>query len=177
MDIDVVIEVFNRTFQEQCVRLERSEGEPIYYPRDQNFTYDRICFANDFISSALHEVAHWCVAGDARRRLVDYGYWYKPDGRNEQEQIAFQNVEIKPQALEWIFSVAAGVCFNLSLDNLSSSSSLSSESTQKFAAALGVQVADYLNFGLPKRALRFVEALAVQSNTGDSWKEPGTYCR
>ena len=75
-------------------------------------------FAHGFYASGLHEISHWCIAGEARRQLVDFGYWYCPDGRDAQTQSEFEAVEIKPQALEWMFCVAAGFPFNVSCDNL-----------------------------------------------------------
>jgi len=77
-----------------------------------------VIFAHGFYASALHEVAYWCIAGEKRRQLVDYGYWYCPDGRDIQTQHQFENVEIKPQALEWLFCVASDFPFNVSCDNL-----------------------------------------------------------
>jgi elongation factor P hydroxylase len=65
----------------------------------------------DYLASALHEVAHWCLAGVERRKLEDYGYWYSPDGRSRGEQSAFENVEARPQALEWILSDTCNSCF------------------------------------------------------------------
>jgi elongation factor P hydroxylase len=61
---------------------------------------------------------HWCIAGKARRELVDFGYWYCPDGRDAMTQSQFEDVEVKPQALDWLFCVAAGFPFNVSCDNL-----------------------------------------------------------
>ncbi|BBI75125.2 hypothetical protein HAALTHF_44280n [Vreelandella aquamarina] len=41
-----------------------------------------------------------------------------PDGRNGQEQQAFENAEIAPQALEQLFTQACGRTFHVSVDNL-----------------------------------------------------------
>ncbi|MEA7548766.1 elongation factor P hydroxylase, partial [Salmonella enterica subsp. enterica serovar Anatum] len=43
-----------------------------------------------------YEISHWCIAGKARRELVDFGYWYCPDGRDAQTQSQFEDVEVKP---------------------------------------------------------------------------------
>ena len=59
-----------------------------------------IRFTRDYTGSALHELAHWCVAGEARRRQDDYGYWYAPDGRTNAQQQQFFQVEVTPQAVE-----------------------------------------------------------------------------
>ncbi len=53
-----------------------------------------------------------------RREQVDFGYWYCPDGRDAMTQSQFEDVEVKPQAFEWLFCVAAGFPFNVSCDNL-----------------------------------------------------------
>nr|WP_275041800.1 elongation factor P hydroxylase [Vibrio nigripulchritudo] len=66
----------------------------------------------------LVELAHWMVAGPERRLLEDFGYWYEPDGRTEEVQAAFEKVEVRPQAYEWILSQSAGFPFTVSCDNL-----------------------------------------------------------
>src|SRR3546814_12851389 len=63
-------------------------------------------------------VAHWCLAGAARRRQDDYGYWYAADGRDLEQQHLFEQVEVKPQALELLFSDVCGLNFCVSVDNL-----------------------------------------------------------
>ena len=63
-------------------------------------------------------MSHWCIAGKERRDLSDFGYWYAPDGRSSAQQQAFERVEIKPQALEYLFTLACGRRFQVSQDNL-----------------------------------------------------------
>lgn len=53
-------------------------------------------------NSALHEISHWTIAGKERRLLADLGYWYAPDGRTREQQALFEQVEVKPQAIEWL---------------------------------------------------------------------------
>ena len=77
-----------------------------------------IGYRHNYAQSLLHEVAHWCVAGEERRLQIDYGYWYEPDGRNEQQQSEFYRVEILPQSIEWLFSKALCQPFQPSFDNL-----------------------------------------------------------
>jgi len=89
-----------------------------FYRAAQGDNPAAILSREDFISSALHEIAHWCVAGDARRQMDDYGYWYEPDGRTPEQQAEFEKVEIKPQAIEWAFSIACCHDFHFSADNL-----------------------------------------------------------
>ena len=117
MATDWLIQLFNTLFADQKVILVRSEGEPEYFPA-QNNKPARIEFAHGFFASALHECSHWCVAGEARRRLPDFGYWYAPDGRSAAQQQSFERVEIKPQALECLFTLACRRPFQVSQDNL-----------------------------------------------------------
>lgn len=114
---DWLIHLFNTVFAKQQVILARSDGEREYFPA-QDQQPARIEFAHGFFASALHELSHWCVAGKERRGLSDFGYWYAPDGRSSAQQQAFERVEIKPQALECLFTLACGRCFQVSQDNL-----------------------------------------------------------
>lgn len=152
---DLII-IFNRIFKlTQQTILVHGGAEPIYLPKDRMCPLNQIIFKDDFYASALHEVAHWCLAGIQRRKLIDYGYWYKQDGRNSNEQRAFEQVEVKPQALEWIFSEAAGVRFNISADNLNGESQDGSE----FKLNVYHQAISFLNTGLPERAELFKAGL------------------
>ncbi|MBW2500905.1 MAG: elongation factor P hydroxylase [Deltaproteobacteria bacterium] len=132
--------------------------EPLYLPsEDPARRPHRILYREDFFASALHEVAHWCIAGPQRRRLEDFGYWYAPDGRAASEQAAFEAVEARPQALESIFSEACGFEFHLSADNLASGTGPG----ERFAAAVEVERRRYLDRGLPLRAGIFRQALVA----------------
>lgn len=164
-DFHDLIHLFDRCFKEpyQTV-LVKGESEPIYIPRTNNHDYHQLIFAHGFYASALHEIAHWCVAGDERRLLEDFGYWYKPDGRSQEEQRVFEIVEVKPQALEWIFSMAAGCRFRVSADNLSGAVEASAEFKQRVYQ----QVMEYLHEGLPQRANQFLQALCSFYRQGKS---------
>lgn len=160
-DVDVhvpeLIALFDSTFYNQYnTRLIRGNSEPIYLPAGQGKPYAQIVFAHGFFSSALHEIAHWCIAGEQRRLLEDYGYWYCPDGRDEAQQKAFENVEIKPQALEWAFTHAAGRKFSVSTDNLNGAE----PDREGFTAAVKEQLMVYIEKGFPTRAQTFIEALS-----------------
>lgn len=120
----------------------------------------RVIYRADYASSALHEVAHWCIAGRVRRQQTDYGYWYAPDGRSPAQQAEFERVEVKPQALESIFAEAAGVAFVLSADNLDGDP----DPSEAFARAVAEQRARYLEAGLPARAGTFWHALLRARN-------------
>ena len=123
-NIQDLIAIFSETFfTEYNTRLIKGDlltgnNEPLYLPASETCSYHQIVFAHGYFSSGLHEIAHWCIAGKERRLQEDFGYWYQPDGRNEQEQKVFESVEIKPQAIEWAFCIAANKRFNVSADNL-----------------------------------------------------------
>lgn len=150
-DKNTLIELFNQTFIPlRNTQLVCCEDEPIYRPADpgNNQLHHRIIFAHGFFASALHEIAHWCIAGHKRRLLEDFGYWYQPDGRSPEQQAEFEKVEVKPQALEWIFAMSAGFPFVFSADNLSGNVGPS----ENFQQNVLNQVQIYLTQGLPEDA-------------------------
>ena len=156
-DVEDLIIIFNECFENLYqTRLVRGGSEPIYLPAAPSRRFHEIHFAHGFFSSALHECSHWLIAGPQRRQLEDFGYWYEPDGRTAEQQSLFESVEVKPQALEWILSVAANHEFRVSVDNLSGAST----DPEPFKDAVYEQVLTYLESGLPKRALIFQSALA-----------------
>jgi len=160
-----LITLFDRCFaQSENTRLIRGDDEPIYLPADNQLPYHRVVFAHGFFASAMHEIAHWCVAGPERRLLEDFGYWYKPDGRTADEQAQFEQVEVKPQAMEWHFSAAAGHKFVFSADNLSSAIGASDQ----FKADVQAQALQYLEQGLPERAQRWSDCLREFYQTGEA---------
>ena len=67
----------------------------------------------------------------------------------------FEQVEVKPQALEWIFSQATGVKFDVSFDNLDGAPG----NKEKFKQAVQAQMHYYQKHGLPARAHIFHQAL------------------
>jgi elongation factor P hydroxylase len=155
-DITNLITLFNNLFiKNYNTELVCCQDEPIYLPADHVHPHHRIIFAHGFFASALHEIAHWCVAGKERRLLEDFGYWYEPDGRSAERQAEFEKVEVKPQALEWIFSVSAGFEFHFSADNLA----LNNQPSKAFKLAVYRQVEQLFTNGLPKRAQMWSDAL------------------
>lgn len=151
-----LIRIFHDCFADMYnTRLIKGEDEPIYLPMNSETPYHSIVFAHGFFSSALHECAHWLIAGKARRKLIDYGYWYAPDGRTAEEQLLFQQVEVKPQALEWILSDAARHPFQFSIDNLNGCEA----DTEAFKTQVRAQVAHYRQQGLWRRAQKLRMAL------------------
>lgn len=155
--IEDLIAIFNHCFEQSYrTRLVKGGDEPIYVPAQLDQDYHEIRFAHGYFSSGLHEIAHWLIAGASRRQQLDFGYWYAPDGRSQEQQILFQQVEVKPQALEWILCQAAHFPFRVSLDNLNGEPIDSSA----FKKAILEQVEGYCNQGLSKRAEQFRMALA-----------------
>lgn len=168
-----LIFLFNQCFESKYnTRLLKGEDEPIYLPANEHSTYNSLFFAHGFFSSALHECAHWLIAGKERRKLVDFGYWYEPDGRNEQQQKLFQQVEVKPQALEWILSVAANHPFRVSIDNLNGTKT----DTKPFKEAIYQQVLNYCQHGLSQRAQLFRNAICQFYGT-KFLMNPEDFCR
>ncbi len=159
-----LISIFNELFAEaENTRLIRGGSEPVYLPASEACSYHQVVFAHGFFSSALHEIAHWCLAGQQRRLLVDYGYWYAADGRSREQQREFERVEVKPQALEWVLSEACGKGFRISVDNLSGEST----DPAPFKRAVYQQVLTYCRQGLPARAETLFQALNKFYQTDD----------
>ena len=147
---------FNAVFiPEANTRLVGGFSEPLYQPAIDGAPAE-IRFTRDYLRSALHEIAHWCIAGEARREQVDYGYWYRPDGRNSEEQQEFFNFEVKPQALELAFSRKFSVEFRVSCDNLRGAAG-NSEDEKQFERQVAEQLACFERDGFPARARRFLE--------------------
>ncbi|MFS2224769.1 elongation factor P hydroxylase [Pantoea sp. B65] len=158
-----LITLFDHCFSEDFhTRLIKGDDEPIYLPADDESPWHRVVFAHGYYASALHEISHWCIAGAERRKRVDFGYWYCPDGRDASTQHQFEAVEIKPQALEWLFCVAAGFPFNVSCDNLSGDCEPDRIAFQRNVHA---QVMTYLQQGIPSRPARFIAALCSYYST------------
>ncbi len=172
IDSEDLIELFNGLFLDSTNTVLMGGGqEPEYIPADTSFLHHRIIFSHDYSASALHEIAHWCVAGEARRKIVDYGYWYVPDGRNESEQNAFEQVEVKPQALEWLFSEACGLRFRVSADNLDGGAAPS----LNFKRNIAKQAQNYCVGGLNERAKAWLGVLIKHYQSGQIL-ESSRYC-
>lgn len=164
-NIQDLMALFSATFfADYNTLLIKGEDEPVYLPASETCAYHQIVFAHGYYSSGLHEIAHWCIAGKERRLKEDFGYWYEPDGRNEQQQKVFESVEIKPQAVEWAFCVAANKKFTVSADNLNGTEA----DTKVFKAAVFKQVEHYIEKGFPKRAQQFINALSVFYQTSST---------
>ncbi|AGH81567.1 hypothetical protein PCNPT3_08145 [Psychromonas sp. CNPT3] len=150
-----LIHLFAQTFHAQYnTLLVCGEDEPIYLPAKAPHLAHRIIFAHGFYASALHEISHWLVAGEKRRLIEDYGYWYEPDGRNAIQQKEFEKVEIVPQAIEWALAVSCGFSFDVSVDNLNGAS----VDRFSFKKRVHTQVLHYLEFGFSARTTQFLKA-------------------
>ena len=158
---DVFAQCFSDTHN---TRLTGGFDEPLYKPACNERKVHEIRYREDFFSSALHEVAHWCIAGTARRLQTDFGYWYTPDGRSEAQQQAFERVEYQPQALEWFFSKACGHPFRISVDNLEGRCG-DSGSDIGFEHRVILQADTWLRQGLPADGSVFFQALCTEFGT------------
>lgn len=152
-----LIAIFNDLFeQSEHTILIGGALEPVYLPGDVDHPCHRVIFTRDYFASALHEIAHWCLAGTERRKLVDYGYWYYPEGRTAEQQAQFEQAEIKPQALEYIFANAAGSRFTPSRDDFRPDTH---GAAHMFADNIVKQAREYERHGMPERAALFTARL------------------
>lgn len=155
--LEDIMALFDGVFAERYqTRLIKGGDEPLYRPADSETSYHQVIFARGYFASALHEISHWCIAGAQRRQQEDYGYWYLPDGRDAQQQQAFENAEIAPQALELLFTQACGRHFHVSVDNLGGNIEVDRDG---FAAKVAARALRYQQEGLPLRANAFHMAL------------------
>ncbi|MCZ2722251.1 elongation factor P hydroxylase [Marinomonas sp. 15G1-11] len=156
LTVNDLIACFNGCFKDEYhVVLVGGALEPLYTPIQYDEAPAKIHFRLDYISSALHEISHWCIAGLERLKLEDYGYWYETDSRTLELQKKFEVVEIKPQAIEMAFHKVLGLPFRVSADNLS----LLDYDTSNFERAVNSQFHTYLKVGFPARAQAFCECL------------------
>lgn len=168
--LKAIIQLFDGLFlnTENTILLGGAD-EPLYIPSKTASAPHRLIFRENFISSALHEIAHWCIAGKQRRLQPDFGYWYQPDGRNIDQQAQFEAVEIKPQALEWIFSNACGQKFTPSADNLNASENFVVDNSA-FKQALVKQARQWCKSQqLPARAKLFIDGLTKEFETANPY--------
>jgi len=164
-------QVFAECFLEEFnTRLKGGAAEPLYQPAREPGECHRLFYREDYFASAMHEIAHWCIAGHQRRELVDFGYWYAPDGRNASQQRAFEAVEYRPQAMEWHFARACAYRFRISLDNLDGNEADVLD-TGAFKARVVEQANRWRTLGLPERAARFVVALRREFAVSDTQVE------
>ncbi|HCY04275.1 MAG TPA: diaminobutyrate--2-oxoglutarate aminotransferase [Gammaproteobacteria bacterium] len=166
MNAAQIVQVFDQCFaQSHATRLVGGGAEPLYLPIAGSDSAQLI-FRADYAASALHEVAHWCLAGSVRRRKTDFGYCYIQPPRSSTEQAQFYRLELRSQSLEWHFSQAAGLVFTISTDNFSEDGAVDSdilELEKNFSRQLSQQhelTQAWLGTFSGRRAARFIEALS-----------------
>lgn len=117
---DELCAVLIQSLSEALPELEIQGGadEP-FYEAAKDGKKAVLYFRDNYPRSLLHELSHYCLAGDRRRKLDDFGYWYFPCGRTEEEQLLFEQVEARPQGLEKAMCEAIGIKFSPSLDDFS----------------------------------------------------------
>jgi elongation factor P hydroxylase len=108
---------FNARFaREAATVLVGGAAEPLYLPGSAHRPAI-IRYTRDHAQSALHEIAHWCLASPSRYARVDYGLWYLPPPRSPRDQARFYAAEVPVQALEMVLADACGLPFHFSVDN------------------------------------------------------------
>lgn len=158
LDCEEIKSVFERQFGPAYnIRLLGGAEEPLYLPAHSAQAHNQLIYTRDYPASALHEIAHWCLASREQLVLKDWGHWYTPDGRSADQQRAFQRVEARVQAIEWFLSLAAGRPFRESSDNLSGETIDDSE----FKDQIYQQALHFCEQGLPERAGQLFFALAA----------------
>jgi elongation factor P hydroxylase len=149
-----IAQVFNAEFLDSHNTLmSGGAAEPLYEPA-VGCQPSRIVFTHDYPASALHEAAHWCLAGRVRRSRRDYGYWYVPGPRTAQQRRAFFAAEAQVQALEAIFAQTCNVRFVVSADDFAASPEEIDEFRQRIQECIA-----HRRKCLPERARRFCDAL------------------
>ena len=151
-----IAETFNGVFlASHHTSMRGGAAEPLYEPA-MGSKPAQIVFTRDYPASALHEAAHWCLAGRQRRTQRDYGYWYLPGPRDPVQREAFFRAEADVQALEAVFARTCGVRFVVSADDFDASPAELARFETIVAKRLAIR-----RTTLPPRARRFREALAT----------------
>jgi len=170
--IKKLVSIFNKLFvSQENTRLQMGAAEP-FYQASKNGNNAVIFAREDYFSSALHEIAHWTIAGKERRQEDDFGYWYESEGRTQQQQLQFEQVEVKPQAIEWLLSLACGQKFHLSADNFFDDNCSGDKQSQnivvseQFKKSVSEQMKSYFESGLPTRANQLLLQLCKKFRAG-----------
>lgn len=100
------------------LEIHGGADEPFYEAATLD-TNAKIYFRDNYPRSLLHEMSHYCLAGEKRRKIDDFGYWYEPCGRDALEQQNFEKVEARPQGLEKAMCAIIDLKFSPSLDDFS----------------------------------------------------------
>ena len=134
--------------------MQGGAAEPVYLPACEAAPAT-VCYREDFAASALHEAAHWCIAGPHRRTLEDFGYGYVPPPRSEAQQQRFFALECRNQALEKVFADCAGLPFRVSADDPGTPLAGFEAQVQR----LGPETLSWLQTTAGERAKCFADAL------------------
>ena len=159
-------ECFDRCFYvDHSTRMQGGADEPYFQPPTDH-REGIIYYRDDFAASVLHEAAHWCIAGSARRNQADFGYAYIPPPRSEQQQAAFLAAELRTQTLELIFARSCGIEFTASVDNHTAGDQNSTikSFTENILSNVG-NVEAWLEGSAGSRARKFLLALGKLSRT------------
>ena len=153
-----IASTFNRVFGiSHRTQMSGGGAEPLYEPATAAMPA-RIVYTLDYPASALHEAAHWCFAGVARRAQRDYGYWYSPGPRDARARLAFFATECDVQAVEALFAEVCGVRFVISADDFAAPH----VEFESFERNVRARIEWRRARGLPRRAVRFRDALAAE---------------
>jgi len=157
-----IADTFNRTFGASHRTCMVGGGvEPLYEPAATDRPA-RIVYTRDYAASALHEAAHWCLAGAARRGLRDYGYSYVPGPRDPQSRAAFFASEYDVQAVEALLAEVCAVRFVVSADDFAAPQA----DLESFERNVRAAIERRRTRGLPLRAERFRDALIEEFADG-----------
>jgi hypothetical protein len=152
---DEICLLFNRCFGEIFgVEILGGADEPVYLPASDPKPAQLIFRAN-YAASALHEAAHWCIAGSKRRGQIDFGLIYICEPRTQEQQQRFFSAEVRTQSLECNFASAANLAFNPSADNLNCDVQIFAEAIKDF----NPKTLAWLESKAGARALKFRDAL------------------
>ena len=165
LSAEQIADSFNAVFSGGCNTIMLGgASEPLFVPASGEQPA-RIHYTRDYARSALHEAAHWCIAGIDRRGLLDFGYAYQPPPRTQKQQQRFFLLERDTQALELLFCDAAELDFQPSPDNLD----IEREMLDDFYRCVAERAGEWAKSRLPPRAIRLIDQLrwAVRKMSND----------
>ena len=110
--VDWLILHFNHWFSHLNVTLVRGDFEPEYFPATKIALPGSSLRMASLIVLCMKSVTGLLPVTSAV--CCQIWLWYAPDGRTKEQQALFEQVEIKPQAIEWMFSKAFGRRFRVS---------------------------------------------------------------
>lgn len=113
---DALIKLFSKVFPDLIIQ---GGAEEPFYKAPTADAKAILYFRSNYPRSLLHEMSHYCLSGERRRQLDDFGYWYFPCGRTEEQQRLFEQVEARPQGLEKLMYEIIGIKFMPSIDDFS----------------------------------------------------------